>query len=57
MASAGVVGMAEVVTPNSAPNGGRFGSNSPAMWTFVWVGASVLILVFLHLAIAGRAGR
>lgn len=56
MASAGVVGMAEVVTPSSAPSG-RGLNGSPAMWSFVWVGASVLILVFLHLAIAGRAGR
>lgn len=56
MASAGVVGMAEVVTPSSAP-AGRSLNGSPAMWSFVWVGASVLVLVFLHLAIAGRAGR
>jgi len=56
MANSGVVGMAEIVVPNSAP-GGTGLSGSPAMWAFVWVGASVLILVFLHLAIAGRAGR
>lgn len=56
MASAGVVGMAEVITPSSAgPNSGLAGS--PAMWAFVWVGASALILITLHLAIAGRAAR
>jgi hypothetical protein len=53
---AGVVGMAEVISPTSTPaNTGL--SGTPAMWAFVWVGVAGLILVFLHLAIAGRAGR
>ena len=56
MASAGVVGMAEVVTPNSVPQSGNF-AGSPAMWSFVWVGFAALVLVTLHLAIAGRAAR
>lgn len=56
MAAAGVVGMAEVVTPNSSPAGSQL-AGSPAMWSFVWVGFATLILVTLHLAIAGRAAR
>jgi hypothetical protein len=56
MAAAGVVGMAEVVTPNSTISGTNL-AGSPAMWAFVWVGFAALILVTLHLAIAGRAGR
>jgi len=56
MASAGVVGASEVFTPMSAPAGTGL-SNSPAMWAFVWVGFAALVLMFLHLAIAGRAGR
>lgn len=57
MASAGVVGMAEVVTPSSAPGGNSRLSGSPAMWAFVWVGAAALFLVTIHMAIMGRAGR
>lgn len=53
MASAGVVGMAEVVQPTSAPTGGF--SGSPAMWSFVWVGLAALVLVTLHMALVGRA--
>jgi hypothetical protein len=56
MANAGVVGMAEVVSPNSTVSNQKL-AGSPAMWSFVWVGAAALILVFLHLAIAGRAAR
>jgi len=57
MASAGVVGMAEVIQPNAATNG-RMGLNgTPAMWSFIWVGVSVLFLVFIHLALVGRAAR
>jgi hypothetical protein len=48
--------MAEVVTPNSVPAGSGF-AGSPAMWSFVWVGFATLVLVTLHLAIAGRAAR
>lgn len=56
MASAGVVGMAEVITPNSTVSSTRL-VGSPAMWSFVWVGASVFFLVFIHLAIVGRGRR
>jgi hypothetical protein len=57
MASAGVVGASEVFTPMSAPASTGLNSGSPAMWAFVWVGFAALVLMFLHLAIAGRAGR
>jgi len=53
MASAGVVGMAEVITPNSVVSNNKL-VGTPAMWAFVWVGASALVLVFIHLAVAGR---
>lgn len=56
MASAGVVGMAEVIVPNSSTSGGSM-RGSPAMWSMVWVGASILFLVFIHLALVGRAAR
>lgn len=54
MASAGVVGMAEVVSPNSTNQAGL--SGSVAMWSFVWVGLSVLFLMFIHVSLAGRRG-
>lgn len=54
MASAGVVGMAEVVVPSSAPAGRNWRSGGPAMWSYVWVGFAALILVSLHLALIGR---
>ncbi|HEV2353200.1 MAG TPA: hypothetical protein VGR89_03070 [Puia sp.] len=57
MAQAGVVGGAEVLTPSSAAPAGTGLSGTPAMWAFVWVGVAALTLMFLHLAIAGRAGR
>jgi hypothetical protein len=56
MASAGVVGMAEVVQPNSASSGGP-GMGSNVMWTYVWAGAAALFLLFCHLALVGRASR
>lgn len=56
MASAGVVGMAEVVTPNSVSTPSGLGG-SPAMWSFVWVGAAVLFLLMIHLAMVGRGAR
>jgi len=56
MANAGVVGMAEVISPTSAPASTGL-AGTPAMWAFVWVGFAFLVLMFLHLAIAGRAGR
>jgi branched-subunit amino acid permease len=56
MANAGVVGAAELITPQSAPaNTGLNGT--PAMWAFIWVGFALLVLVVLHLAITGRASR
>jgi hypothetical protein len=54
MANAGVVGMAEVVVPSSAPSGRNWASGGPAMWSFVWVGFAAFVLTFLHLAIMGR---
>jgi hypothetical protein len=56
MASAGVVGYSEVIQPNSV-SGGTGLNGTPAMWSFVWVGVSLLFLVFLHLALVGRASR
>lgn len=56
MASAGVVGMAEVVTPNSTVSNNSL-SGSPAMWSFIWVAAAALFLLFVNLAMIGRAGR
>lgn len=56
MASAGVVGMAEVVTPNSTVTSRRF-SGSVAMWSMVWVGVAVFMLVTMHVALLGRAAR
>lgn len=57
MASAGVVGMAEVVTPNSTTSSNKLNGGAPAMWAFVWVGIAALFLVFVNLAMIGRAGR
>lgn len=54
MASAGVVGMAEVVTPNSAVTGNN---NAVAMWSYIWVGAAALFLLFVHMALVGRSMR
>jgi hypothetical protein len=56
MASAGVVGMAEVIQPNSVSTGGGL-SGTPAMWSFIWVGLSILFLFMIHLALIGRASR
>jgi hypothetical protein len=53
MASAGVVGMAEVVTPNSTTSSTKL-TGSVAMWSFVWVGVAVLFLMFIHVAMLGR---
>lgn len=55
MASAGVVGMAEVVTPNSATRQPL--SGSPAMWAFTWVGVAALFLVFVNMSLIGRGSR
>lgn len=56
MANAGVVGMAEVVTPNSSVSNPTF-TGSVAMWSYVWVGAAALFLLFVHLGLTGRAAR
>jgi len=56
MANAGVVGMAEVIVPNSTTSGNKL-AGSAAMWSFVWVGLAALFLVFVNLAMIGRAGR
>jgi hypothetical protein len=53
MASAGVVGMAEVVSPNSTVTNSKF-TGSVAMWSFIWVGIAVLFLLFVHVAAMGR---
>lgn len=55
MASAGVVGMAEVITPTSATK--QSFSGSPAMWSFFWVGAAALFLVMMNMALIGRGSR
>lgn len=53
MASAGVVGAAEVIVPNSVgTNRGLAGS--AAMWSFIWVGLAALFLTMVHTAAAGR---
>jgi hypothetical protein len=52
MASAGVVGYAEVVSPNATSQSGVAGS--VAMWSFVWVGAAALFLMFVHVAMVRR---
>lgn len=52
MANAGVVGMAEVVVPNSST--GKAAGMSVAMWSYVWVGVAAFVLLFLHLAMMGR---
>jgi hypothetical protein len=57
MASPGVVGMAEVIVPNSMTSGANSMRGTPAMWSCVWVGVSVLFLLFIHLALVGRASR
>lgn len=56
MANAGVVGMAEVVTPNSNVSTTSL-SGTPAMWSYVWVGAAALFLLMVHLALVGRSMR
>lgn len=56
MANAGVVGMAEVVSPNST-TGRTGGRMDVTMWSFVWAGAAALFLMFCHMALVGRAAR
>ena len=55
MASAGVVGMADVVVPTSrskSPLGG-----SPAMWAYIWVAVAAAFLIMVNMALIGRAAR
>lgn len=54
MANAGVVGMAEVVVPNSSATPNRLSPGTPALWSFVWVGVSILFLMFINMAMLGR---
>lgn len=49
---AGVVGMSEVIQPNSSIAGPIKGTN--VMWTYVWVGLASLFLLFCHMAMMGR---
>lgn len=51
--SPGVVGMSEVVQPNSV-NAGTGLVGTPAMWSFIWAGAAALFLLFCHMAMIGR---
>lgn len=53
MAPVGVVGMSEVVVPNSAGGKSRF-LGTPAMWSFIWVAVAVAFLFMVHLALLGR---
>jgi hypothetical protein len=53
MAPKGVVGMSQVVVPNSTTGQSRF-LGTPAMWSFVWVAAAVLLLFMIHVALLGR---
>lgn len=50
----GVVGMSEVVQPSSSVTGAI--SGRPVMWSMIWVGAAIIYLVFVHLAMMGRRG-
>lgn len=56
MANAGVVGMAEVLSPNSA-QGKTSSKMDVTTWSFVWAGAAALFLLFCHMALVGRAAR
>ena len=53
MAPVGVVGMSEVVQPNSVAGKSQF-FGTPAFWAYVWVGAAALFLFTVHLALLGR---
>jgi hypothetical protein len=48
--------MSEVVQPTSAPNSARI-MGQPAMWSIIWTAAAFLFLLFIHLAMIGRAAR
>lgn len=53
MASAGVVGYAEVMQPNSVSTNRPF-AGSPSMWSYIWVGLAIMFLFFVHTAMRGR---
>jgi len=57
MANAGVVGMAEVLSPNSAAGKSGGKQLDVTTWSFVWAGAAALFLLFCHMALVGRAAR
>lgn len=54
MAAPGVVGMQEVLQPNSTATPNRMSMGTPVFWSFVWVGASLLFIFFVNLAMLGR---
>jgi len=56
MANAGVVGMAEVVQPNSVSGTTAVGMDV-FTWSMIWAGAAALFLLFCHMALVGRAAR
>lgn len=57
-AAPGVVGMSEVLQPSGNPTGASgWSMGQPAVWSMVWVAASVLFLLFIHLALMGLRGR
>lgn len=56
MAQPGVVGFSEVVQPNSVGTPDRMSMGTPAFWSFLWVGLSVLFLMLVHMAMIGRGG-
>jgi len=56
MANPGVVGYSEVVQPNSTATPDRMSAGTPAFWSFVWVGLSILFLMMVHVAMIGRGG-
>lgn len=53
MPPVGVVGMSEVVVPNSSTGKSKF-FGTPAMWSFIWVAASLFLLFMIHVALLGR---
>ena len=52
---AGVIGQSQVLNPASTTGGGKMGkANTPSGWAWFWFVASLLFLVFSHLAARGR---
>jgi len=55
MAPVGVVGMSEVIVPNSASGPtSKLSWGTPAMWSFIWVAVALAFLFMIHLALLGR---